>query len=317
MAIAGTYVFTVTRDDIIKTAMQDIGKLGEAELPTPQETTDCASRLNMLVKQWMGKMDFAPGLKMWTRKRGHLFLSNSTGKYNLGPSGDNWAIGGATGTRQTTASRAAAQTSIPVTNSTGFTNGDYTGIVLDSGALFWTTATISGTTLTLAQGLPSQASSGAYVYNYTTKQQRPIQIETVVLRDVNNNDTAVDQWTLQQYEQMPSKTNPQYLSNPQAIYYESQLTNGVLYTDVAGASDVTYHLHIVFLNPVSDFNNPTDNPEFPQQWYRALCWGLAMDICPMFNAAWTPEMQLNYTTALAMAKEQDGETTAMYFMPNA
>jgi hypothetical protein len=316
MTIAGTYSFSVTRDDIIKSAMQNIGKLGEAENPTAQETTDCAFRLNMMVKQWMGKADFAPGLKMWTRKRGDLFLSSSTGQYSLGPTGDNWT---ATSYTRTLTSVAVAGASTLTTTITNATNGDYIGIILDSGALFWTTinGVPIGTTITLATVLPSQASSGAYVYNYTTKQQRPIQIETIVLRDYNNDDTPVGQITLQEYEMLPSKVDPLFQSLPQAIYYEAQLTNGVLYTDVAGTSDVRYRLHIVYLNPVSDFNNPTDTPEYPQQWYMALVWGLAKQIAPMFNAPWSNEMQLSYVEALAMAKEQDGESTAMYFQCDA
>ena len=61
MPTSGTYSFTVTRDDIVREAMLNIGKLGEAETPTAQEVTDCARKLNMLVKQWMARQDFAPG----------------------------------------------------------------------------------------------------------------------------------------------------------------------------------------------------------------------------------------------------------------
>jgi hypothetical protein len=49
----------------------------------------------------------------------------------------------------------------------------------------------------------------------------------------------------------------------------------------------------------------------------ALVWGLAKQIAPMFNAPWSNEMQLSYVEALAMAKEQDGESTAMYFQCDA
>jgi len=311
---SGSYVFAVTRDDLIRNAMLILGKLGEGESPTASETTDCSMFLNMMVKQWMGTQDFAPGLKMWKRKRGEMYLSSTTGQYSLGPSGDNWT--NTSYSRTLTANAAAAATTL-TTTITNATNGDYIGIELDSGALFWTTinGAPSGTTITITSGLPSAAASGNYVFNYTSKAQRPLQIVTAVLRDVNNDDFPISLLTLQDYEMLPSKTDTNATGDPTAIYYESQLTNGVLYTDIAASSDVTKHLHIVYLEAVQDFVNPTDNPEYPQQWYMALSWGLAKQICPMFNSPWTQEMQTNYFEALTMAREADAEVTSLFFQP--
>src|SRR5450755_2172900 len=77
--------------DIVREMMLNCGAIGESETPTAQEYNDCGRKLNMMVKQWMGKQDFAPGLKMWTRDRGDLFLSYSQYQYQLGPTGDNFA----------------------------------------------------------------------------------------------------------------------------------------------------------------------------------------------------------------------------------
>ena len=125
MATSGTYSFSVTRDDIIREAMLNIGKLDVYGSIDPVETADCARKLNMMVKTWMGTIDFAPGLKMWTRQRGDLFLSQTQYRYAIGPTGDNWA-GGVTaipganfGTDQLSVSAAAAATNI------------YTGVGLD------------------------------------------------------------------------------------------------------------------------------------------------------------------------------------------
>ena len=70
MSTSGTYTFTVTRDDIIREAMLNIGRLDAYSQIDPTETTDCARKLNMMVKTWMGRLDYAPGLKAWTRQRG-------------------------------------------------------------------------------------------------------------------------------------------------------------------------------------------------------------------------------------------------------
>ncbi len=52
MALSGTWAFTIVRDEIIREALLNIGAIGEAEIPTAQEVTDCARKLNTLVKQW-------------------------------------------------------------------------------------------------------------------------------------------------------------------------------------------------------------------------------------------------------------------------
>jgi hypothetical protein len=326
MATSGTYTFTVTRDDIIREAMLNIGKIGQTESPTAQETTDCNRKLNLIVKQWMGKPDFAPGLKMWSRQRGDLFLSSTHGQYALGTTGDNWA-GGIAVTQpngntyfanQLIAAAASGQPTLSfgVGDTSNYTAGDFIVVQLTSGDIFSSTIlSINGGagTVTMNANLPSGAANGNFVFNYTTKAQRPLQLVTAILRDTNNNDTPLDYMTAETYEQLPNKTALTFLSDPTAIYYEPQLTNGQLYLDCGGAQDVTKHLHIVYLRPIQDFNNPLDNPEYSQEWYRALCWGLSREICPMFNAVWTKEMESLFNDSVSIAREVNPETTEFYF----
>ena len=335
MATSGTYSFSVTRDDIIREAMLNIGKLDVYGSIDPVETADCARKLNMMVKTWMGTMDFAPGLKMWTRQRGDLFLSQTQYRYALGPTGDNFAggvtaIAGANfGTDQLSVAAAAAATNIytGVGSTSNFTANDYAVIQLDSGDIFSTTISSvnSGSGyVTIATGLPSAASSGNYIWNYTTKAQRPLDIVTAILRDDTNNDSPLNVMTLQTYEALPNKTASDNLSDPTAIYYEAQIgtagpgsSNGNLYIDCGGAQDVTKQIHIVYLRPVQDFNNPLDNPEYPQEWYLALCWGLSKQVAPMFNAPWGQVQESLLQEALAHARESNSERTEIYFIPNA
>jgi hypothetical protein len=336
MALSGTFSFTVVRDDIIREAMLNIGAIGEAEVPTAQEVTDCARKLNMMVKQWMGSLDFAPGLKMWTRQRGDLFLSSTTGRYAIGPGGTAWAGGCAAlpgqnfGMDQTIANAIAGATTINVgVGSTGnYTANDFVVLCLTNGNTYFTTISSinagAGTFTIPAPGLPSPMASNGFIFNYTTQAQRPVQILTATLRDTTNVDTPLNIMTLQDYEILPTKTMITSPADPTAIYYESQFANvtnvngpGQLYTDCGAAQDTTKYIHIVFLRPVMDFNNPGDNPEYPQQWYRPLCWGLSREICGMFDATWTDDMRANYTEAMTMAREGDPETTSFFFMADA
>lgn len=316
MSTSGSYSFTVNRDQIIRQAMLNIGKLDESETPNAQEVSDVAFTLNLLIKQWQGRGDFAPGLKVWTRRRGHLFLNNTTGQYSVGPTATGWTETYVYPT--ITATAAAAATSIYVTSATGIVAGYKIGIQLSSGALFWTTvSSVVSLRVNLAAGLPSQALIGAQVFCYQTTAQQPVVIETALLRDNQANDTPLKLMTVQDYDNLPTKATPLNIGDPTAIYYEFQIGNSYLYTDVGASQDVTKHIVLTYMEAVQDILQGSDNFEYPQEWFLALAWGLSSEICPMFNATWTPKMEDNFKRSLIIAQRKDPERVSIYFQPGA
>lgn len=315
MTTSNSVDFSVTRDQIITDAMLDAGALGVGESISDNDLQFCARRLNMLVKQWQGKQDFAPGLKMWSRKRGNLFLSGSTGQYSLGPSGTGWA----TSFTQiaTTASAAAGASTILVSSITGLSSGDNIGIVLASLAIQWTTinGAPSGSTVTLTATLTGAVASGATVYTYPTASQarRPLQLVSAVLRDQFQNDVPLYMMDVQQYEALPNKVQTAAPTEVTSIYYEAQLTNGVLYTDAPATVDCNKYIHMVYLSPIEDFDAATDTPDYPQEWFLALVTGLACNIAPAFQLPVTADMKGNFAAALTIAQQANAETSSLYF----
>ena len=315
MTTSGSYSFTVNRDQIIRDSLLNIGKLSEIETPSAQDVTDCNLKLNMLVKQWMGRTDFQPSLKVFKRKWGYLFLSNSTNKYVVGPNGTGWTNSFVRPLTTLTATGGA--TSVTVASATGIAPTYYIGIELDSGALFWTTVTtVVGLVVSLTAPLPSQSASGSQVYSYQVAAQQPLMIETAVLRDQYNEDTPLRFLrTVQDYANLPSKTDLQNISDPTAIYYEFQLQNSFLYTDCAAAQDVTKYIVASYMEPVQDMVNPADNFDYPQEYFLALSWGLSRQIAPMYNMPWTQTMQDNFIASVSIAGHKDAEVTTLYFQP--
>lgn len=315
MTTSGSFSFTVNRDQVIRQSMLNIGKLDELENPTAQDITDCNLVLNMLVKQLMGRTDFMAGLKVWKRKWGYLFLSNSTNKYTVGPNGTGWTN---TFVRPvTTATALTGAGSITVASATGIAATYNIGIQLDSGALFWTTVSnVVGLVVSLNAVLPSQSSTGSQVFCYQTAAQQPLNIETAVLRDQFNEDQPLRFLrTVQDYANLPGKTDTQTISDPTAIYYEFQLTNSFLYTDCGAANDVTKYIVVSYMEPVQDMVNPADTFEYPQEWFLPITWGLSKQIAPMYNMPWTPTMQDNFQAALMVAGHKDAEVSTLYFQP--
>lgn len=309
MATSGTVTYSVTESDIMADALESIGYKDPSESLSAADVTTARRKLNMIVKQWTSQLDFAPGLKMWTRRRAYMFLQDGQVSYSLGPSGDH-----ATETYvQTTLStdEATSSTSLGLTSFTGMSASDNIGIVLDDGSIHWTTISGSpGSTTTIATGLASAASAGNVVFTYTTKMRRPFEIETAVRRDISGNDTPVDaQMTLAEYEQIYSKTSE---GSPSRAYFEAQRTNAKLYLDCA-PEDCTEVLRLVYLSYIEDFSATTNDAEFPAEWYRALSLQLAMDCCLPFSRPVPEALPGLLTEALTMARKAYAENIVLSY----
>jgi hypothetical protein len=325
MATSGSYTFSVQMTDIVREAMLNIGKLGESEQPSAQEYTDCGRKLNMLVKQWQGKTDFAPGLKMWTRRIGALLLSVAHPlPYQVGPTtSDNWTlVSGLLDTATTASSLSGTSTvtlsSITALNGTTVANGWFIAVqIASTGDLFSTTVNgaPAGLVVTLNATLPGNVSAGAQVFAYQTKASQPIVIDAAYLRDSASNDVPMDFMTVQDYARLPSKMQPQFVTDPYKLYFEFQLGNANIFLDCYGAADTTKFIVMNYREAVQDFVNTTDNPELPQEWYRPLCWGLTKEIAPMFNKQFSADMATNLAESLAFAQQKDADTTTLYFQP--
>lgn len=310
MATSGSYDYSVTATNVLTEALEIIGVLAVGQTIDSNDQTTCLRSLNMMVKQWSGNFDFAPGLKAFSRKRGFVFLQSGHGSYSLGPSGDNATLTYIKTTLST--DEALGSTSLSLASTTGMSASDKIGIVQNDGSIHWTT--ISGTPgapTTIATGLASAASSGNVVFTYTTKLIRPLYIEEAVLRDVDGNDSSLDPMTLGQYENIAVKTAD---GQPGYYYYENSLTNGTLYLDYE-PSDATDVIRLTFMAPAEDYDAASNDIAYPQEWYSAISYGLAKLISPKFESKWTELMESNYQAALAMARSSYAENTDMFFQP--
>lgn len=311
MATSGSYDYSVTATNVLTEALEIIGVLPVGQTIDSNDQTTCLRSLNMMVKQWSGNFDFAPGLKAFSRKRGYVFLQSGQGSYSLGPTGDNATLTYIKTTLST--DEALGSTSLSLTSTTGMSASDKIGIVQNDGSIHWTT--ISGTPgapTTISTGLASAASSGNVVFTYTTKLIRPLYIEEAVLRNTDGDDfIALLLMTLGQYETIPVKGAD---GQPGYYYYENSLLNGTLYLDYE-PSDTTNVIRLTFMAPAEDYDAAANDIAYPQEWYLAISYGLAKLIGPKFEAKWTDLMESNYQSALAIARTSYAENTDVYFQP--
>lgn len=300
MSTSGTTGYSVTELDIVTDALQGVGVAEAGQTLDAEDILLARRKLNMLVKQWTAQIDFAPGLKMWTRRRAYLFLQKSQTEYSLGPTGDECASESYVSTTLTAGASLGAGT-ITVASIVGLSSAMRIGILLASGSFQWTTISgaPAGSTVTLAATLTGAASSGAQVFAYTSKPLRPFELMSGVRRDTAGNDTPVDvNLSLGEYEAIVSKSG---LGTPCNLYFEAKKTNAKAYIDCAPQS-VTDVLRLVYLSYVEDSTTTADDIDFPSEWYRALAAQLTIDLCIPYSRTVSQEMKLVRDEALSMAR---------------
>jgi len=312
MTTSGVYAETTSTQQIIRQAMLNIGCLDADEAPGPREYDDCRRMLNMMVSQWMGKSDFAPGLKVWTRKRGYVFLSPKTYQYQLSSFNTQGWTNSFT-KMQLMGSVGVGTNIITLTGTVAV--GQYIGLVCSDGTLFWTKIATITPTITTVDNLTVSANGGANAYVYTTPAQYPVNIEAAVLRDDQDGDSPLRIMLQSTYDALSNKTDPTNFGDPTSIYYEENLGFTTVYTDVGAAQDVTKYIVLTYMEPVQKFINPTDEPEYPEELYQAIHFSLSKLIAPMFKKKWTDLLESNRMESMMIARNKSGEKSSLYFQP--
>ena len=310
MTTSNSVDFALTRDQIIQAAALETSDVAEGETLGATTVATYALRLNSWVKSLM-----ANGAKLWAMKQATLFVAAGTAQYALGASGRHCANSFVQTTLRTAV--AALSTSLGLTAFAGMTAGDFIGIVLDSGAIHWTTISgAPGATTTIVTGLVSAAAAGNVVFTYTTKINRPQRIDgdAMFWRSAAGQDTPVKLISRAEYAQLSNKASSGKLVQ---AFYDPQLVNGQLYVWPApdSATDV---LRFWYERILEDFDIGTDTPDFAIEWGEALILGLASRMAPSSGMPMSERQDLERRAgnALLVAEGYNKENVSTFFQPD-
>lgn len=319
MSTSGVWTYSVTASDIITSALEDIKVIANGQTADANDVTVALRTLNLLAKQWQGKSDKFPGLKVWTRQRLNIFFVSGQNRYLVGPAAtDDRASANALSTTLTNAKNASA-TSVVVGSTTGMTALDVIGFITSAGPIGWTTITTvdSATGLTLPANSVGAASAGAIVFTYTSKAQRFVEVEAAVLRDWSTPtqpiDNGCDIYTdVQQYEGLTQKLAP---GDPTSILVEPTRLNTVVTTNFATAN-VYKTLRLTVIYPAEDYSAVGNDVAYPQEYFAALEWELARRLAPKFGQNWSSDMQNHWTIAVTEGVNLNPDDVSLCFEPN-
>ena len=143
---------------------------------------------------------------------------------------------------------------------------------------------------TLALTLDTQA------YNIGTGQTvniaKPLKIIQAILHDTSSNvDIPMRIITRDEYLRLGNKTTN---GQPIQIYYEPLRDYGVLhvYPPANSAAVTAKQIKFTYLRPFEDFDASTDEPDFPQEWFDALKYGLAARLAGEYGISMDERKQL-------------------------
>ena len=137
-----------------------------------------------------------------------------------------------------------------------------------------------------AEGMPLWAmkeysltltSSATYILGLgqTTNIDKPLKIVQAFIHDSTTNvDVPMRIITRDEYNRLGNKTST---GTPIQLYYDVQREYGTikLFPVPDSNSVANKTIKIVYQRPFEDFDASTDNPDFPQEWFDTLKYGLA------------------------------------------
>jgi hypothetical protein len=135
--------------------------------------------------------------------------------------------------------------------------------------------------------VPLTASASYYEIGLSKTVNTPKPLK-VIQAFLHNNSTGLDipmrVITRQEYNTLGNKTTT---GQPIQIWYEPLNTYGILHTfpcaDSTSATNCT--INITYQRPFEDFDSVADEPDFPQEWFDALKYGLADRLAPEYGIA--------------------------------
>lgn len=308
MATSGSWDLSRTAAQVIQAAYEDLGVYAPGATIASADSTMALARLNTLAKRLMVKSDLSPGLQVYSRQRVTLFLSKGQQTYLIGPATTDARATTRYGRTTIDAAEAAGQTVISVTATTDTTTepgttitmtaSDFIGIEQDDGTIHWSTisSVSAGDTVTIADATSAAAAVGRYVWWFTTRAQRIREVESVVLRNENLNDSGLAVY--RDARSYDAGVADKYADGTATAVLVEPLLITTRVTLNSQPTNVTDTIVLTGLYPAEDYDASSDDIAFPQEAYDYLSLALAKRLAPAKGRPWTPEMQSNLNDAL-------------------
>ncbi len=282
---SGDTSFNLTTTQIIQEALELLGVVRPGQSVSGEDYVSCLRSLNMMVKSWQQN-----GMFVTHEEDATIFIEPGQMKYVLGGTSPSRTGKEPVLELKTSADKAAAATSIDVTDTSNMTVLDKIGIILDDGTVHWTTvqSITDSDTVVITVALPSAASTGNVVFTYTTAMGRPLEITSLSVRNAGGTEGNLTQ---EQHDVKLHEINSQMFKNiynkgqegtPIQFYQDKQnnYTNLKIWPTGNYTSD---RLKITYKRIIEDFTNSDDIADLPANWSACFAYNLAAYVAPKYG----------------------------------
>ena len=277
MTTTGISNFSVTRDQVIASALRTLQELGAGETASAEDYTNCNQALNIMLKSWQKK-----GAALWLYETIALPLVSGVTTYTIGPTAGYLASAGFTITDGGTGGT-DGEYALDITDTTG--SGAVGTFTVSGGVITEIEVTTAGTAYTAptfdwtAAGITGEDIDCRVVGVTTT---RPLRVmEAFIRTDSTSVDTPLIVISLSEYNMLGNKTSS---GTPNQLKFMPTLGNATvdLYLVPDGNVQTAY---LTVQRPIYDMVSSSDTFDLPQEWYRAVKWGLADELALEYGAS--------------------------------
>jgi hypothetical protein len=315
MSTSGQATFSRNRDQLIGSALRKVSAFESGETPDSESVNDASNALNSMIKHWQGS-----GVQIWTTQEAILFPVAGQSRYVVGSGTTDRVLGPYVQTALS-ADAASGASTITVDSIVGIATTYTIGVLLDDGTIQWTTVNgaPSGSTVTLTATLTGAASTDNAVFVAAASTLvRPLKIISGRSHNLESGiDTPLEEMDRIEYQEMPNKTSTGAVNS---FYYDRRggaNQTGLLYlwTSPADAADA---IKMTVARPIQDFTVAGDDADLPQEWIRAIEWGLADEIADEYDVPEPKRTRIERRAAqfLAEANWWERELLTFQFAPD-
>lgn len=315
MSTSGVATFARNRDQLIASALRKISAFESGETPDAAAVSEASDALNVLVKHWQGS-----GVEIWTTQEAVLFPVAEQTRYTVGTGTTDRVIGPYIQTALT--SDAALGASTVVLDSVVDVATTYTiGVMLDDDTIQWTTVNgaPSGSTVTLTATLTGAATAANPVFVAPASTLvRPLKIISARRHNLASGiDVPLSEMDRIEYEEMPNKSA---IGAINSFYYDRRggaTRTGLMHLWLSPA-DASEIIKMTVARPMQDFTVAGDDADLPQEWIRALEWGLADELADEYDVPEPKRTRIERRAAqyLAEANWWERELLTIQFAPD-
>jgi hypothetical protein len=179
---------------------------------------------------------------------------------------------------------------------------------------------------TLSDGVddPTIGPSGADI-----TAARPLSIQQAWLRDDDTDPDTDIPLRIISREEYNGISNKLADGTPNCVFYDPEYdvpgsnsganAKGRLYMWPVPDATVAarYTLYFIYTRPLQDFSGLTDTLDFPQEWFNAVRWNLALSLCPSYEVPLgkMDRIKVLAKESLELAMSWDRELTSAFISP--